>query len=180
MQDTTAVPAPPVPVPRPGVRSGRTGGITFGVLLVVAGIVLLAVQVVPGASFAQLWPLLVIAVGLVQMLTPDGFGSWGGERVADGLGTVLIGVVLLGCTLGYVGWSMWLTLMGLWPVLLVSAGVKLLGKGLGQSWIALIAPVLIWAAVFYAAGTAWGGAFGLAPLPDLGIQAPITYTINGL
>jgi hypothetical protein len=86
----------------------------------------------------------------------------------------------LGCTLGYIGWGMWWTLLSLWPVLLISIGVKILGRAAGQSWISALAPLLIWAALFYAAGTAWTGAYGLSSLPMFDIRTPITFTINGL
>lgn len=158
----------------------RTPGLQLGVLLVSLGAVLLAVQMIPDGLFVQWWPLLVIVVGVVQLVTPDPLGRWGMGRIADGLGTMLIGAVLLGCTLGFVGWSMWLTLLGLWPVLIIAAGFHVLGKAVGQSWLAMLAPAIIWAALLYSAGTAWTGAFGLYPLPMLGIESPIVFTIRGL
>jgi hypothetical protein len=112
-------------------------------------------------SLWTLWPLIVVAAGLVQIVVPGRVTGWGIERVSDGVGTVLLGLVLLGNTTGYIGWEMWLTALSLWPVLLVSAGIGLLGKASGQAWVRALAPAIIWAALIYSASTAWTG----APVP---------------
>lgn len=177
MTDTSVHPTPTVTAT--AARPARPG-IGLGVLFVVLGVLMLAINVVPGASLAELWPLIIVAVGLVQVLTPDHHGAWGPERIADGLGTVVIGTVLLGCALGYIGWDMWLVLLAMWPVLLVALGFKILGRAVGQSWLTAVGPLFIWAAVFYAAGVAWTGAFGVAALPDPGIHAPVTFIIHGM
>ena len=189
MQDTQAgrgAPTPPQtyttysPAPPAVSAAKRSGGTRVGALLVVLGVLLLAMHVVPGASIARLWPLIIVAAGFVQILTPDRFEGWGPVRVTEGLGVMLVGFVLLGCTLGYVAWSMWWTLLGLWPVALIAVGLKILGRAMHAPWLAAVAPLLLWAAFLYAAGTAWTGSLGLAPLPLFGFHAPITFTAHGL
>lgn len=149
----TAPPAaPPIP-PGPsdghgyGRRPRHGGGVGIGVVLIALGVALLAAQFLPGVSWGQLWPLIIVAAGLGQMVTP----GWGDERgimrVLDGLGTVLIGLVFLGNTMGYIEWSVWFVLLTLWPVLLIAAGISVIGKGIGQRWLRALAPFVIWAAL---------------------------------
>jgi len=140
--------APPVPPYNPDSHHHRRrGGAGLGVVLVVLGTVLLAAQFFPGYSWGQLWPLIIVAVGFGQMVTP----GWGDERglmrVLDGFGTLLIGLVFLGCTLGYIAWSVWWVLLTLWPVLLIAGGIAIIGKGIGQQWVRALAPLVIWAAL---------------------------------
>lgn len=142
-QGAAATPATPQPERTRG--SGR--GVGLGVVLVVLGAAVLAAQFFPGVSWGQLWPLIIVAVGVGQALVP----GWGDERgvmrVLDGVGTVLIGMVFLGNTLGYVAWSVWFVLLTLWPVLLIAAGISIIGKGVGQQWLRALAPLVIWAAL---------------------------------
>lgn len=152
--------APPVP-PYDSYSKRPRGGVGFGIFLVTIGVVMLFAQFIPGASWAQLWPLIIVALGLGQMIVP----GWGDERgvmrVMDGFGTVLFGLALLGCTLGYVSWSMWWVLLSLWPVLLIAGGIAIIGKGIGQVWMRALAPLVIWAAL------------ALAVVSSLTAQAPI-------
>lgn len=137
------------PPPSPGAPARRSG-IGLGIALIVLGVVFLAAQFAPGVVWWQLWPLIVILVGGVQIVTPDSKDGWGAERVMDGIGTVLIGGVLLGNTTGFISWGVWWTLLMLWPVLLVAIGLRIIGKGIGQSWIKALGPVAIWLAIAYA------------------------------
>ncbi len=45
-----------------------TGGLIFGLLLVVIGAAFLANQLVPGIDFNQVWPIAVIAIGVVFLV----------------------------------------------------------------------------------------------------------------
>ena len=165
-------PAPPTSPPRaPSVpatpagddRPRKTGrGVGLGIVLIALGAAMLWAQFLPGVEWMQLWPLIIVAVGLGQMVTP----GWGDERgvmrVMDGFGTVLIGLVFLGNTLGYIAWSVWFVLLTLWPVLLIAAGISIIGKGIGQQWLRALAPLVIWAAL------------GLAVASSLTAKAPVT------
>jgi hypothetical protein len=149
-----------MPAPRPR-RTG--GGITFGVVLVFVGAVLLAAQFVPGVPLWALWPLIIIVAGGVQAVTPGEEGTWNVSRFFDGLVTVAFGIVLLGNTMGYLPWAIWWRIVMLWPVLLISAGIGIIGRAVHQRWLgaagsALVIAALAWAAV---------GNYQAAPLPVL-------------
>lgn len=158
--------APPIP-PYDSNRPRKRGGVGAGVVLIVLGLTLLAAQFIPGASWAELWPLIIVALGFGQMVTP----GWGEERgimrVMDGIGTMLIGFVFLGCTLGYIAWSVWFVLLTLWPVLLIAAGIAVIGKGIGQQWLRALAPLVIWAALAVAVASS------LTPQAPLEVPAAI-------
>jgi len=166
---TPWAPTPPTaPIPPEGPNgSGRRGGVWAGLLLIGVGLVFLAGQVVPGIAWWNLWPLIVVLVGVIQMFTPSGRDEWGPERILDGLGTVIIGCVLLGNALGIVSWSVWWIFITLWPVLIVALGISLLGKGLKQSWMRALSPLLIWAALGYSVAVSLTGVGGLQAVPQL-------------
>lgn len=159
---------PPVPPREPGRY--RRGGVGWGIVLVIAGLVLLGAQFLPGVSWGQLWPLIIVAIGFGQVVTP----GWGDERavqrVMDGIGTMLIGFVFLGNTLGYISWSVWYVLLTLWPVLLIAAGISIIGKGVGQQWLQVLAPLVIWAALALAVASSLTS---LSP-----VTVPASFTIH--
>lgn len=155
---------PPQPASQsPGPGAERRGGLGLGVLLIVIGAAFLAAQFVPGVSLWQLWPLIVIFVGAIQIVTPDPRAGWGMERVMDGIGTVIVGGVLLSNTTGFVSWDVWWTLLMLWPVLLVAIGLRIIGRGTGQSWVKALGPVAIWLAFAYAVSVSLTGVGGVQP-----------------
>jgi hypothetical protein len=154
----------PHTTPQPtGTGAERRGGVGLGVLLIAIGAAFLAAQFVPGVSWWQLWPLIVILVGAIQLVTPDPRDGWGLERVMDGIGTVIVGGVLLSNTTGFVSWDVWWTLLMLWPVLLVAIGLRVIGRGTGQSWVKALGPVVIWLAFAYAVSVSLTGVGGVQP-----------------
>jgi hypothetical protein len=50
------------------------------------------------------------------------------RRVFSGLNVIAIGMILLANTLGYLPWGVWWSILSLWPLLLVAAGLDILGK----------------------------------------------------
>ena len=50
------------------------------------------------------------------------------RKVFSGLNIIVVGVILLANTLGYLPWSVWWTILSLWPLLLVAAGLDVLGS----------------------------------------------------
>ncbi len=169
--NTPWTPSPPVP-PAPPSSARRRSGVAGGFILIAIGLLFLAGQIVPGLAWWRLWPALIVFVGAVQMFTPSHHDEWGVERIMDGVGTVLFGLVLLGNTLGIVSWTVWWTLLMLWPVLLIALGVSILGRGLHQSWLRAMAPLLIWIALGYAVATSFTGVGGFRPI------APLTNTVT--
>jgi len=156
-------PAPPAP-PVPSEAYPRRHGLGVGIALIVIGLIVLASWFVPGLAWWTLWPLLIVVAGIVQVFTPSRHAGYPTHNIFDGVGTVIFGIVLLGCTTGYVSWSMWWVLLTLWPVLLIAGGIAIIGRGLQQTWLRALAPIVVWLAVLYAASVSLTGQGGLQPL----------------
>jgi hypothetical protein len=135
------------------------------VLLIVLGTAFLVTQFMPGVSVAwwALWPLIIVVAGVVQLFTP-GSDGWGIDRVFEGLGTIVFGLILLGNTTGYISWSVWWVFITLWPALVIALGLAILGKGLGQAWLRILATLVVWLTLAYAVSASWTGA-SVAPRP---------------
>lgn len=156
-------PEPPDTDPAPRYRR-RSGGVVFGTLLVVVGSILLVTRLVPGFDVAwwALWPLIIVVAGVVQLFTPGDHG-WGVQRVFEGLGTVIFGLVLLGNTTGYISWGVWWIVVTLWPALVIAGGLAILSKGLGRSWLGILATLVIWLTLAYAVALSWTGPGSVSP-----------------
>ena len=164
---TPWAPVPPAPPAPPGPNGRRSSGIWGGVFLIALGVVFLAGQIVPGLAWWNMWPLIVVLVGVIQMFTPSGRDEWRPERILDGLGTVIIGIVLLSNTLGIVSWTVWWVFITMWPVLIIALGISLLGRGMQQSWMRALAPLLIWVALGYSVAVSFTGVSGFQPMPQI-------------
>jgi hypothetical protein len=127
-----------------------------GVILILVGAALLAAQLLPGVSIWMLWPLFIIVPGLVQCFTP-GQEGYSAHRVFDGLTTVAVGLIFLGNMTGYLSWGVWWQILQLWPVLLISAGLGILGTSLGQEWPRVLGSVVVLLAFAYAATNSYAG-----------------------
>lgn len=163
--------APAVPAASQVNAATHTSGIGLGVTLIAIGLAALAVRLTPELSWATAWPLIFVIIGVVQMLTPSRYHGWTVNRLAEGFGTMLFGACLLGCTTGYIEWSMWMALLALWPLLLVVAGLHLLAEGSHQQWIGAIANVLVWGALALTAANAWTGTAAFESMPAQFIDA---------
>jgi hypothetical protein len=159
---------PPQEQPKPGdaapvPSSTRGGGVFFGVMLVVLGAVFLVSQFLPGfsAPWWALWPLIIVVAGVVQVFTP-GSSGWGVDRVFEGLGTVIFGLILLGNTTGSIAWSVWWVVITLWPALVIALGLTILAKGLSLGWLRIVATLVVWITLAYAVAVSWTG-LGLNP-----------------
>jgi len=60
-----------------------------------------------------------------------------------------------------------LVLLTMWPVLLMAAGIAIIGKGIGQQWLRAVAPLVIWAALAIAVASS------LTPLAPIEVPAAI-------
>jgi hypothetical protein len=147
------------------------------------GVVFLATQLIPGMAWWNMWPLLIVVGGFIQMVTPDQRDGWGVNRIFEGIGTTLIGLVFLGNTMGYISWSVWWVLLTLWPVLLISIGLSVLGRGLQQSWLKTLSTVVLWLALAYAVSASFTGAAGFAPIvvqvPNTGQSFKVQEPVSG-
>ena len=74
------------------------------------------------------------------------------ERILEGLTLIALGFVFLGSTLGFLPWSTgttFLALISLWPVLLVTIGLDIIGRGLNAPWLRLLSSAIALLAVLY-------------------------------
>ncbi len=65
------------------------------------------------------------------------------KRAADGIGMVGIAVFLLLNTTGVLPWSFWIDAIALWPLLIMSAGIKIAFERTRAPWLVLVGPALV-------------------------------------
>jgi hypothetical protein len=124
--------------------------VLWGVALVAVGGLLLINQFIPGIAIWRYWPLIVIVVGVRSMFGPAS-GAWSVKHAAEGLVTIAVGLVFLGQMLGYIGWNAWLNILRLWPLLLVSIGLEIAGKGMRSDWVRALGSLVVVAGLAYGA-----------------------------
>lgn len=73
------------------------------------------------------------------------------KRVFEGLTVVAVGAVLLANTTGYLPWGVWWSILSLWPVLLIAAGIDVIGKGLDNAWLRALSSLVVIGAIAYGA-----------------------------
>ena len=146
----------------------RGAGIWFGAILVLLGVAILIDQFVPGVALWRFWPLIIIVLGLRGMFPAAG-GKWTPKRLGDGLFGVAVGLVLLGQMLGVLRWDVWLTILRLWPLLLVALGLEVLGKGLRTPWLGVVGSLIL----------VGGLAFGALVMPSTPASWPPTLWSSG-
>ncbi len=172
---TPGPPPPPAgaPVATDSGGSRRGGGaVWLGVVLVAVGGLMLARLLLPGFGLSGAWPvgivaLVVMLLGVKQMLTPGKEGEYRLNRVIEGLTTISIGVILLAQSVGALRWDAWLSVLSLWPLLLVAIGIDLIGKGTGTGLLRVASSAIVLAGLLYGAfvlpgaGSLWRGGWGM-------------------
>jgi len=133
-----------------GSVGGRSGTVLWGITLIIVGGLLLVSQFVPGIALWRYWPLIIVAIGVRQALGPT-VGSWSIKHAVDGLVTIAIGLVFLGQMLGYLGWNVWMNILRLWPLLLVSIGLEVAGKGLRSEAVRALGGLVVIGGLAYGA-----------------------------
>jgi hypothetical protein len=91
---------------------------------------------------------------------PDGQplkADW--TRAADGIGLAGVAVFLLLNTTGALPWSFWLDAIPLWPLLIMSAGVKIAFEKTRAPWLVLLGPAIV------LGGLAWVATGAQADVP---------------
>ncbi len=86
-------------------------------------------------------------------------------RAAEGIQLAGIAVFLLLNTTGFLPWSFWLDAIALWPLLIMSAGIRVAFEKTRARWLVLAGPALI------LGGLAWV-ASGARPEPPAGPMRP--------
>lgn len=122
---------------------GGMSGVTrlcvwLGVLLLSIGAAAFLSSCIIGVEWWQMWPCLIVLVGVVKMAVPARRTSRI-RRFSHGLAFVWVGAVVLFCAMHLLSWStLWLTLVKMWPMLLVIAGVGIISRALGNEMLALV------------------------------------------
>lgn len=114
------------------------GMLWAGALLLLAGVMSFVATFVRGVSWWQVWPLMLVIVGIMRMVLP---GKDGNETAAFMIGLLCfcLGVVLLPMALGIIAWStLHYMLTTLWPLLLAMIGCLLAGVVAKTRWLVLL------------------------------------------
>lgn len=82
------------------------------------------------------------------------------KRAVEGLVLITIGAILLANTLGGLPWAVWISIISLWPVALISAGIDIIGNSTNQMWLRVVASLLTMAALLYGAFVMTPGTWG--------------------
>lgn len=160
-ESRTAVPV--VDGPR---RRVSGGGVTAGVILVILGLALALGQFVPYLNIVTAWPLIVIALGVLQAVRSRDLHGW-----LDGGTTVLLGGILLANTTGGLPWGVWFSIFSLWPLLLVSAGLAIIGRAVDQTWLRVLGHLVIIGGIVYGAFVMPTGTWRLPIVTSLPLAA---------
>lgn len=69
------------------------------------------------------------------------------SRIRNGVILLSVGLVLLLNNLNYVDWSVWLSILSLWPVLLIAIGIEKIFAKTTLSFLAILSPILLFLAI---------------------------------
>jgi hypothetical protein len=69
------------------------------------------------------------------------------SRIRNGVILISVGLVLLLNNLDYVDWSVWFSILSLWPVLLIAIGIEKLFARTSLKFLALLSPILLLVAI---------------------------------
>lgn len=101
-----------------------TTGLVPGLIVAGLGVLFLLgnLNIVQIYNWWQLWPVIVIAIGLAKLVD-----STAHHEKAVGAVMIVIGGIILASTLGWFSWQIW----DLWPVALIGIGLVMLFQRLG-------------------------------------------------
>jgi hypothetical protein len=82
---------------------------------------------------------------MIEASATPGAGRTGADwaRAAEGIQMAGFAVFLLLNTMGYLPWSFWLDAIALWPLLVMSAGVRIAFERTRARWLVLLGPAII-------------------------------------
>lgn len=83
------------------------------------------------------------------------------KRLFEGLSMIAIGLVLLACTTGALPWSVWVSIFSLWPLLLVSAGLDIIGNATDNQLLRVLSSLVFIGGLLYGAFVMQPGTWGV-------------------
>jgi hypothetical protein len=89
------------------------------------------------------------------------------KRMFEGLTVIAVGLILLANTLGWLAWGVWWNVLSLWPLLLVAAGIDIIGRSTDNTWLRVLGSLVV------LGGLAWGALAMPAGSPATGWWNPI-------
>lgn len=99
------------------------------------------------STLVQLWPVLLIALGLNAILRH--------RNIVDPVLSIGIGLIFLAANFGLLRWTSWTTVLRLWPVLLIAVGLEIF---FGRKSVLLSGLSVLLALSILAAGLWFSGA----------------------
>ncbi|OQX62028.1 MAG: hypothetical protein B6I38_05660 [Anaerolineaceae bacterium 4572_5.1] len=69
------------------------------------------------SALIQLWPLLLILLGLNDLIRT--------RSIVGPVFTIGLGIIFLGSNLNLLGWNSWISVLRLWPVLIIAIGLEI-------------------------------------------------------
>ena len=155
----------PTKTPRQRRRLYR-GGLFWPVVLITVGVIFLlknfnVLSGDVGGTLIQLWPLLLILIGLDSLLQ--------GHGLAGPVFLIGLGVVFLLNNFGRLPWNSWELILRLWPVLIIAIGLDIM-IGRRSAWGSLLALILMLAIV--------AGALLLIGVGNPGEDHPFTWNAS--
>jgi hypothetical protein len=99
------------------------------------------------------------------------------KRVFEGLNVVVVGLILLANTTGMLPWSVWWTIATLWPLLIVSVGLDLVGRALDSSLLRVVGSLVVTAGLVYAAALSGAGITAPAWQATAGSSRNVDYRV---
>jgi len=103
--------------PEERARRKRHADFTFGLVLIVFGVLLLAqrINILPDVDFHRLWPMVLVVIGLAQLIMPRE-----DRKRSSGLTLLFIGGIFLMHTYDV------LSLRDSWPLFIAVGGLSLI------------------------------------------------------
>lgn len=160
-QGTGPVPVPPpapTAPPRPVQPASLRMMLILGLVVVSALAAMLFSSLILEVSFTELWPIGLLAGGILVMVVPTD-GTSHARTFSYGLVIFAAGVVMLMVTTELMSEGALVAMVArLWPAALIMAGLALLSRSLDEPWFALAGAVVF--AVLCVYGLARWGAPG--------------------
>jgi hypothetical protein len=75
------------------------------------------------------------------------------KRVVEGFTLVGFGLIFLGIATGMLTWSVWMSLLSLWPLLVIAIGFDIIGKAIDQPWVRVLSSLLVLGGLIFAVAT---------------------------
>jgi phage shock protein PspC (stress-responsive transcriptional regulator) len=131
-----------------GFGGGIQAGFTLGIIFVGLGLLSL-LSLVFHINLWQYWPVILAVLAVFILLTPGNKG-WSLERAGNAIFLLTIAILLQFWVLGYLGFGTFIHMMFImWPVLLVTIGLSIVGAVTKNNIFNLFGSLLISASLIF-------------------------------